>query len=297
MRADDGAPVVIRNAPFRATARRCRRATGSSTATSTGASPRLEADGGVRAAEAAVDPDALAAAHVRYAAERDAAIPAAHAGPRAVRRRRRHPPGRQVPARALRVLARGRRRSGRRAGSRPGSTRRRSATLPDGPSEPAVSRRLAAVDIGTNSTRLLVADVDGHDPADARLAHVDRRMRITRLGQGVERDAPARSPTRSNARSPCCASTGRRSTSTASRRCGRPRRARRATRRTATTSSVPPPTVLGAEPELLSGEEEARALVPRRDRRAHRRACALPRRRHRRRLDRVRRRHRASRKA
>jgi hypothetical protein len=43
---------------------------------------RIEADGGVRAAEAAVDPDALAATHARYAAERDAALPAAHHGPR-----------------------------------------------------------------------------------------------------------------------------------------------------------------------------------------------------------------------
>jgi hypothetical protein len=44
--------------------------------------PRLEAAGGVRAAEAAVDPDELAAAHERYAAERETAIPPAHTGPR-----------------------------------------------------------------------------------------------------------------------------------------------------------------------------------------------------------------------
>lgn len=43
---------------------------------------RLEADGGVRAAEADVDPAALAAAHHRYAAERDAALPPGHAGHR-----------------------------------------------------------------------------------------------------------------------------------------------------------------------------------------------------------------------
>jgi exopolyphosphatase/guanosine-5'-triphosphate,3'-diphosphate pyrophosphatase len=46
-----------------------------------------------------------------------------------------------------------------------------------------VSTRVAAVDIGTNSTRLLVADVDG---ADAPLRTLDRRMTITRLGQGVD---------------------------------------------------------------------------------------------------------------
>ena len=43
---------------------------------------QLESSGGVAAAEAAVDPDELAAAHARYAAERDAGLPAAHAGPR-----------------------------------------------------------------------------------------------------------------------------------------------------------------------------------------------------------------------
>jgi exopolyphosphatase/guanosine-5'-triphosphate,3'-diphosphate pyrophosphatase len=46
-----------------------------------------------------------------------------------------------------------------------------------------VSTRVAAVDIGTNSTRLLVADVDG---ADAPLRTLDRRMTITRLGQSVD---------------------------------------------------------------------------------------------------------------
>jgi exopolyphosphatase/guanosine-5'-triphosphate,3'-diphosphate pyrophosphatase len=45
--------------------------------------------------------------------------------------------------------------------------------------------RLAAVDIGTNSVRLLVADVDGRGSA-ASLVPVERRMRITRLGQGVD---------------------------------------------------------------------------------------------------------------
>ena len=43
---------------------------------------RIESAGGVRAAEAAVDPAELQAAHDRYARERDAAIPAGHEGPR-----------------------------------------------------------------------------------------------------------------------------------------------------------------------------------------------------------------------
>ena len=43
---------------------------------------RLEGEGGVRIAEASVDGGELAAAHERYAAERDAQIPEGHFGPR-----------------------------------------------------------------------------------------------------------------------------------------------------------------------------------------------------------------------
>ncbi len=47
--------------------------------------------------------------------------------------------------------------------------------------------RVASVDIGTNSVRLLVADLDGGDaPRDLELRTVERLMRITRLGQGVD---------------------------------------------------------------------------------------------------------------
>ena len=43
---------------------------------------RLEADGGVDAAEAAIPAEELADAHARYAAERDADLPSDHTGPR-----------------------------------------------------------------------------------------------------------------------------------------------------------------------------------------------------------------------
>ena len=43
---------------------------------------RLESQGGVRAAERAVDDEELSSAHRRYAAERDAALPPQHVGPR-----------------------------------------------------------------------------------------------------------------------------------------------------------------------------------------------------------------------
>ncbi|MFE2041034.1 exopolyphosphatase [Streptomyces sp. NPDC059477] len=44
--------------------------------------------------------------------------------------------------------------------------------------------RVAAIDCGTNSIRLLVADAD---PATGELTDLDRRMTIVRLGQGVDR--------------------------------------------------------------------------------------------------------------
>ena len=82
VRADDGTPRVLRNAPF----------LGDGTPMPTRywlVGPddvlrvsRLEAAGGVRQAEAAVDPGDLAAAHRRYAAERDAAIPDDYVGHR-----------------------------------------------------------------------------------------------------------------------------------------------------------------------------------------------------------------------
>ncbi|AOP45481.1 Ppx/GppA phosphatase family protein [Streptomyces lydicus] len=45
-------------------------------------------------------------------------------------------------------------------------------------------KRVAAVDCGTNSIRLLVADVS---PETGELKELDRRMQIVRLGQGVDR--------------------------------------------------------------------------------------------------------------
>ena len=82
VRDRDGSPVVIRNAPllddgtpmptrYWLVGRR-----------ESEAVSRLESRGGVRAAERAVEPADLAAAHARYAAERDAEIPPDHAGPR-----------------------------------------------------------------------------------------------------------------------------------------------------------------------------------------------------------------------
>lgn len=82
VRDDDGDPVVLKNAPLLddGTPMPTRFwLVGPSEIRRIG---RLESGGGVDRAEAEMDPDELAAAHARYAAERDAEIPADHTGPR-----------------------------------------------------------------------------------------------------------------------------------------------------------------------------------------------------------------------
>jgi hypothetical protein len=82
VRHADGSPLVIRNAPL------LDDGTPMPTRWWLVGEPertlvsRLESAGGVDAAEAQVDPAELAAAHARYATERDAALPPGHTGPR-----------------------------------------------------------------------------------------------------------------------------------------------------------------------------------------------------------------------
>ncbi|MEP6661835.1 MAG: DUF501 domain-containing protein [Acidimicrobiales bacterium] len=82
VRDDHGVPVVIRNAPLLDDGTPMPTRYWLVGRTDRDAVSRLEADTGVRRAEAEVDRALLAAAHARYAAERDAALPAEHAGPR-----------------------------------------------------------------------------------------------------------------------------------------------------------------------------------------------------------------------
>ena len=46
--------------------------------------------------------------------------------------------------------------------------------------------RVAAIDCGTNSIRLLVADATVGEDGRTRLADLTRQMRIVRLGKGVD---------------------------------------------------------------------------------------------------------------
>lgn len=81
-RASGGDPIVIRNAAFLADGTPLPTRYWLVDPSLTRLISQLEAAGGVRAAQAAVDPEGLAAAHRRYAAERDATIASDHTGPR-----------------------------------------------------------------------------------------------------------------------------------------------------------------------------------------------------------------------
>jgi exopolyphosphatase/guanosine-5'-triphosphate,3'-diphosphate pyrophosphatase len=116
--------------------------------------------------------------------------------------------------------------------------------------------RVAAVDIGTNSTRLLVADLDG-DGRDAKLLPVERRTQITRLGQGVDDTRSLRPDAIERTLDTLRTYRGLIDELGATK-----------VRATATSASRdatnrddffdPAEHVLGVRPELLSGDEEAR---------------------------------------
>ncbi len=82
VRRADGSPVVIRNAPLLADGRPMPTRYWLVDPDLVRAVSRLESAGGVRAAGADVPPGELLAAHAAYAAERDAALPPDHTGPR-----------------------------------------------------------------------------------------------------------------------------------------------------------------------------------------------------------------------
>jgi len=82
VRDDDGDPVVLRNAPLLDDGTPMPTRYWLVNRALVAAVGRLEAGGGVRQAEAEIDPSEIAAAHARYAAERDAQLPAGHVGPR-----------------------------------------------------------------------------------------------------------------------------------------------------------------------------------------------------------------------
>ncbi|HET9077204.1 MAG TPA: DUF501 domain-containing protein [Acidimicrobiales bacterium] len=173
VRGGDGDPVVIRNAPLLADGTPMPTRYWLVGPAEKRAVDRLEAAGGVRRAEAEVPPGDIAAAHAAYAAERDRALPAGWAGARP------HGgvAGTRVGVKCLHAhyawfLAGGPDPVGRWVQDQLARTGR----PPAGGGMP--ERPAAAIDCGTNSTRLLIARPGG--PA------LERINRITRLGQGVD---------------------------------------------------------------------------------------------------------------
>ncbi len=115
-------------------------------------------------------------------------------------------------------------------------------------------RRLAAIDIGTNSTRLLVAGAAGRDEP---LSTLDRRMTITRLGEGVNANRRLQPEAVERTLAVLAeyrevidklGADGVRATATSA--------ARDATNREDFLG--PAQEILGAAPEVLTGEEEGR---------------------------------------
>jgi exopolyphosphatase/guanosine-5'-triphosphate,3'-diphosphate pyrophosphatase len=112
--------------------------------------------------------------------------------------------------------------------------------------------RVAAIDCGTNSIRLLIADIDGDRSAD-----VSRRMEIVRLGQGV--DATGRLAPEAIERTRVALSAYKREIDEAGVTAVR-MVATSATRDAANAADFHDMVMatLGSEPEVVSGEEEAR---------------------------------------
>ena len=134
---------------------------------------RLESDGGVNRAEAEVDPSLLRATHDRYAAERDAQIPVNHAGPVPTG----GVGGTRVGVKCLHAhyanwLAGNDDVIGDWVARQLGSSRDDYVR-----STPRGSSPVAVIDVGTNSTNLLVVDATGEQ--------LDRRVTVTRLGRGL----------------------------------------------------------------------------------------------------------------
>lgn len=206
---------------------------------------RLESEGAVNLVEAELDPQLIAEAHERYARERDAHIPADHTGPR--------PSGgvggTRIGVKCIHAhlgwwLAGGDDPVGSWAASR--LDLRRSDYLICTPDD--VTDRIAAIDIGTNSTNLLIVDERGDE--------IERRVTVTRLGKNLaatgelaEESISATLTTLAEYATLIRERSAQRILVTATEAC---RRARNATSFIDQAHAI-----LGVGPEVVSGEREA----------------------------------------
>ena len=174
VRDHNGIPVVIKNAPFLADGTPMPTLYWLCSPEALVAVSRLEAAGGVNEAESQVDPVQLENAHRRYQAERDAYIPENHEGPRPSG----GVAGTRIGVKCLHAhyawhLAGGADPVGQWVADRI------SGDLTQKLSNGQSKANVAAIDIGTNSTNLLIVNHIGQT--------LERCVTVTRLGQGVDK--------------------------------------------------------------------------------------------------------------
>ncbi|MEY4147083.1 MAG: hypothetical protein RL278_639, partial [Actinomycetota bacterium] len=173
VRALDGDPVVLRNQPLLPDGTPMPTLYWLCGARENVMIGRLEATGAVNQVEAELDAALIAAAHDRYAAERDALIPADHTGPRPFG----GVAGTRIGVKCLHAhfgwwLAGGNDPVGDWVAEKLGVSRSSYVR--------ANAKPVAAIDIGTNSTNLLISDAQGKD--------IVREVHVTGLGRGVVLD-------------------------------------------------------------------------------------------------------------
>ena len=178
VRTKSGDPVVLRNAPFLDDGTPMPTRYWLLGEHETVIVGRLEASGGVNQAEADIGPTALEATHNRYAAERDAAIDPTHTGPRPFG----GVGGTRVGVKCLHAhfgwwLAVGDDPVGQWVADKLDVSRDDYVVVNSVRSRPVFTSPVAAIDIGTNSTNLLIVDPEGNE--------IVREVNVTRLGKGV----------------------------------------------------------------------------------------------------------------
>ena len=173
VRDNNGVPVVIKNAPFLADGTPMPTLYWLCSPEALVAVSRLEAAGGVNEAEAEVDATALENAHREYQAERDAYIPLDHVGPR---------PSGGVAGTRIGVKCLHAHYAWHLAGGNDPVGRWVAERFAKHDYVPTIGNsqfgKVAAIDIGTNSTNLLIVDRNGRT--------LERQVTVTRLGQGVD---------------------------------------------------------------------------------------------------------------
>ena len=183
VRTKSGDPVVLRNAPFLDDGTPMPTRYWLLGEHETVIVGRLEASGGVNQAEADIGPTALIETHERYAAERDAAIDPSHTGPRPFG----GVGGTRIGVKCLHAhfgwwLAVGNDPVGQWVADKLDISRddyvvAENSAVINKRSRPVFTSPVAAIDIGTNSTNLLIVDPQGNE--------IVREVNVTRLGKGV----------------------------------------------------------------------------------------------------------------